>query len=310
MTAPSAAVPAVGLRQNTRGVLFMIAAVCLLSTMDAMMKWLTAGYTIPQIVFLRSVFSLLPLGLYLAFTVRNPMALYTTHYGTHVLRSLVGLTALGCLVYAFSRMPLASVVAIAFAAPLFVTLLAVLWLGERVGIRRWTSTVVGFLGVLVIVRPGQGDFNAAAWVAVAGTALYAMVQIFLRQMARTETSAAIVFYYLMVSLVITGVLMPWLWVSPTGGDWWIFVALGMIGGLGQICMTNAFRFAEVSVVAPLDYLAILFATGYGYLLWGELPDRWVWVGTAIIVGSGLYILHRESRLRLPRGLARRLMPRR
>lgn len=297
-------------RANIRGVWFMIGAVTLLSAMDAMMKWLTSGYSVPQIVFLRGVGSILPLGVYLACTVRNPMAFHTRRPAAHVLRAVVGLGALVTLVMAFARMPLANVVAIAFAAPLFVTVLAVMFLGEQVGVRRWTSTVVGFIGVLIIIQPGREGFNSAAWLALLGTGLYALVQIFLRQMARTETSAAILFYNLLVGLTLSGACMPFLWVTPTPLDWLIFAASGLVGGSGQICMVLAFRHGEVSVVAPLDYLAIIWATLYGYLIWGDIPGAGVWLGTTIVVGSGLYILHRESRLRLPRGLARRFVPRR
>lgn len=288
----------------------MIGAVSLLSSMDAMMKWLTEGYSIPQIVFLRSLGSLLPLGIYLAFTVNNPMAFYTRRPLAHIMRALVGLAALVALVLAFSMMPLANVVAIAFAAPLFVTILAVLMLGEKVGLRRWTSTLVGFGGVLIIIQPGGESFNQGAWLALFGTALYALVQIFLRQMARTETSAAILLYNLLVGVVVSGACMPFLWQTPTPLDWWIFAATGLVGGAGQICMVLAFRYGEASVVTPLDYLSIIWATLYGYIIWGELPGGGVWLGTAIVVASGLYIVHRESRLRLPRGLAQRFSPRR
>lgn len=281
-------------RDNRRGVVFMLLAVSLFSLGDAGVKWLSADYPVLQIVFLRSVAALLPLGCYLWF-VSGVRALYTRYPAKHLLRSLLGIGFVGCLFYAYAHLPLANVVAIHFAAPLFITALSMPLLGERVGAWRWSAVLVGFVGVLIMVRPRGEDFNSAAWVAVLGTLFYALAVIVVRRISRTETSGAIVFYNLMMAICLSGLATAFHWVPPTPLDWGFFLLIGSLGGMAQICITNAFRFGELSVVAPLEYLTILMATGLGYLIWGDLPDGWVWLGTAVVVASGLVILHRETR---------------
>ncbi len=295
---------------NATGIAYMVVAVTLFSAMDAMAKWLIASYPLLQIIFVRSVVALIPLSIYLYWLVGTASALRTRHPMKHVVRSVVGLVALGCFFYALQGMPLANVVAIGFAAPLFITALSVPLLDEPVGVRRWSAVLVGFAGVLIIVQPRGEGFNQFALVALCGTFFFALLVILLRKMSRTESSAAIVFYFMVISIVLTGFAMPWYWVQPQGGDWLIFIALGIVGGLAQICMTNAFRHGEAVVVAPFDYLSILWATLIGYWVWGELPNSWVWLGVVIVMASGLYILHREAALKLPRGIARRWQSRR
>jgi len=285
-----------GQRDNRRGVVLMLLAVTFFSMGDAGAKWLSADYPVLQVVFLRSIAALLPLGFYL--WLRAGMgSLRTRHPAKHLLRSLLGIGFVSCLFYAYAHMPLANVVAIHFAAPLFITALSMPLLGERVGPWRWSAVLVGFIGVLIMVRPRGVDFNLAAWVAVLGTLFYALAVIVVRRISRTETSAAIVFYNLAMAIAVSGAATVFFWIRPVGWDWLLFAFTGFVGGLAQICITNAFRLGEVSVVAPLEYLAILLATGFGYLIWGDIPGSWVWLGAAVVVGSGLVILHREARLR-------------
>lgn len=297
-------------KSNGAGIAWMIAAVTLLSAMDALAKWLSQRYPILQLVFMRSLLALIPLALYIAWRGDWRVALRTRRPMVHVVRSAVGIVSLVCFFTAFANLPLATAVTMAFTAPLFVTALSVPLLDERVGPRRWSAVIAGFLGVLVIARPGAGAYDPMILLPLAGAFLYALVIIFLRQMGRTESSSAIVFYYAVSAAAVSGLAMPWLWVTPQAEDLWLILAFGLFGGFGQIAITNAFRYGEVAVVAPFDYLALVWATGFGFWIWGDVPSLWVGVGAAIIVASGLYIVHRESRLGLARGLGRRLHPRR
>ena len=273
----------------------MLMATGLFATMNAVAKALGPGYSPIQLVCFRNLFALLPLGLMLwrrrAFgelKAHNPLG--------HLMRSLVGLASLGGYFYAFPRLPIATVVAISFAAPLFVAALSWPLLGERVGPRRVVAILVGFSGVLVILRPTAAGFDPTVVVVVAATLLYSLVMIFMRRLNRTETPSAIVFYYLTSSVVMTALVLPFVWVTPDLKGWLLLVALGLVGGLGQIAMTTAFRHGNAAVVAPFDYATILWATAIGWLAWGEWPGGHLWLGVAIIIASGLYITHREAQI--------------
>jgi len=318
-TAPSAAgiaeLPAIDALEQERaratghGISFMLLSVALFSGMDGLIKWLGADYPTLQIVFFRSLFAFVPLSFFL-FRSGSLAALKTRSLRGHILRAMVGLSAMSIFFYAFSKMPLANVVAIGFAAPLFVTALSVPLLGERVGPRRWTAIVIGFIGVLTMVRPDEGVFERVAWLALAGTVFYALAMIFVRRLSRTETSVAIVFYFSLACTLVSGAVLPFVWVTPDALGWTLLIAVGLIGGLAQLAMTNAFRLAEASVVAPFDYSAMLWTAMVGYLFWQEVPGLHIWLGVAVVVASGLYIAQREARLGLPRGVARRLQARR
>lgn len=280
-----------------RGIGFMILATALFSVMNALVKWLGPDYPTIQLLFFRNLFAMLPV-LVLLWRVGAIDALRTHRPLDHLWRALVGLTSAGCFFYALANLPFATVIAISFAAPLFVTAFSVPLLGEYVGPRRWAAVVVGFAGVLWIVRPGAETVDLTVVVAVVATVLYALVMIFVRRMNRTESPGAIVFYYLAASVLITGCGLPFVWVAPDVTGWLVLVALGVIGGLAQIAVTMAFRFADAAVIAPFDYVAIVWTSVLGFAVWGEVPASHVWTGLAVVIASGLYIAHREARLRL------------
>lgn len=275
------------------GIANIVAAVALFATMDALVKHLAPIYPVLQLVFFRSLFAFLPLSLLIARS-GGLGALRTSQPLGHVARSLAGLAAIFLLFLAFALLPLAEAVALSFAGPLFLTLLSIPLLGEQVGPRRWAAVVVGFLGVLVIVRPGAGVFGLEALVPLGGALAYAFAMVSVRKLARTETNAAIVFYFTLSCTVASAAALPFVWVAPQLADLPALVGVGLLGGVAQLFMTQAFRLAPAAVVAPFEYLAILLAVGYGYAFWGEVPDRWTLVGAAIVTASGLYILRREA----------------
>jgi drug/metabolite transporter (DMT)-like permease len=276
------------------GILAMLVAGLCFAVMDSLVKYVSPRVPLLQIAFFRSLFAFPPI-LVVALREGGLAQLRTRRPGDHALRSLFGLASLYCFFYAFSHMPLADAVGISFAAPIFITALSVPLLGEPVGIRRWSAVLVGFLGVLVVVRPGSGVFQPAAVMALLATLFYALAMIFIRRLGSTEGTVAIAFHYSLTCAVLTALSLPFLWVTPGAVDAALLVTIGTIGGVGQVFVTTAFRRAPAAVVAPFDYMSILYVSIIGYAVWHDVPDRYLWVGAAILVASGLYILHRETR---------------
>jgi drug/metabolite transporter (DMT)-like permease len=281
--------------ENRRGIFLMIAAVGAFSVMDTLIKWLSPTFPVMQILLFRTAFALVPIVLLIS-RLGGFRALKTRNYFGHLGRSLFSTMALIGFIYAFGQMPLADVVAIGFSAPLFITALSLPILGEHVGPRRWAAVWVGFLGVIVMVRPGAGVLDAVALVALAATVCYALGVISIRLLNRTETTAALAFYVNLNSLLTALIAVPFGFVWPTWMQTAQLIAVGLIGGLAQLLLTSAYRLAPVAVVAPFDYTAMLYVIGFGYLFFGDLPDRSLLVGALIVIAGGLYILHREARL--------------
>lgn len=294
----------------TTGIFLMLLAIGLFSTMDAMVKWLGQSYPTMQIMFFRSFFAFVPLALLIARMGGIAEALRVNNKRDHAIRCLVGLIGLSIFFYCFAHMKLADVVAISFAAPLFITALSVPMLGEHVGPRRWAACLVGFAGVLVMVNPGASLFGEMALLALVGTMFYALAIIYVRKLSKSETNASIVFYFTLTCVVVSGAVLPFQWVSPSPLDWALLIAVGLVGGLAQIIITQAFRLAEVSQVMPLEYTHMIWAVGFGFFIWAELPSLSTWIGVAIVTVSGLYIIYREAYLGRRRGVARRWHSRR
>ncbi|UEM02872.1 DMT family transporter [Skermanella rosea] len=284
--------------ETLRGIGLLTLALVAFAVMDVLIKWLSASYGTFQIVFFRSVFGLLPLCVLVA-TSGGIRLLRTSRPGGHVLRSLVGASALVCFFYAFKHMPLADVYAIHFAGPLFLTALSGPMLGEHVGWRRWSAVGVGFLGVVVMLQPGSGMFTPVALVPLLGAVFYAFAMIFVRKLSRTETNAAIVCYFTLTGVAVGAIGMAADWRTPDLPGFGLLAAVGILGGVAQIMMTQAFRSAPAAVLAPFEYTAMIWAVLFGYLVFADVPTSAVITGALIVSASGLYILHRETR-RQPR----------
>ncbi len=282
--------------QNARGATHMLAGICLFSVMDAMVKWLVADYPVHQIVFFRTVFALIPC-LYFVARLGGLAALRTKRPLVHFVRGIIGLAAMGCYFYAFALMDLADAKAILFSAPLFMTVLSIPLLGEKVGIFRWSAVLVGFLGVLVILEPGAEMMQVGALAAIGGAVLYALAMITVRHLSATDSAAAITFYFTLTGAVAgTAMVAAFGWVTPTLTDLALLAGVGVIGGVGQYSLTQAFRFAEATAIAPLEYMSMAWALLLGYLIWSDIPELEVFIGIALVVASGLFILYRERRL--------------
>lgn len=279
--------------QNGAGIASMLLAVLLYGLMDALIKVEAARYPVIEVVFFRSLFALLPL----ALLIRHGggwKSLATRQPRLQAIRAVVGFVSLVCFFQAFALMPLADVVAIGFAAPMFVTALSVPLLGEQVGWRRWSAVLTGFAGVLIMVRPGSGLFGLAAGVALLGTLTYSLSIIIIRRLSATDGSAPTVASFTCLSVLGAGAVLPFYWVTPTPSDWLLLTLTGLLGGAGQIAFTRAFALAPPVIVAPFDYANMLLATALGFAIWGDVPTVAVLVGAAIIIASGLYIVYREA----------------
>ncbi|MBU0726061.1 MAG: DMT family transporter [Alphaproteobacteria bacterium] len=283
-------------RANALGAIYMLGAILAFSVMDATIKWLALTYPVIHLVFFRNFFAFIPIGLMLAARRDRLAALKTRNWKGHALRAFLGLSAMILFFYAFALMPLAEVVAIAFSAPLFITALSVPLLGERVGPRRWAAVVVGFVGVLVILRPGTELFQPIATLPLLASVFLALSMIQVRKLTRTETNLALMTYVTAAGVLLTAGFLPFGWIWPAAMDWPLIVGMGIVGGGAQYLLTQAFRHAPAALIAPLEYSGIIWAGLLGYWLFGELPDVWVFIGSAIVIASGLYILHRETRL--------------
>ncbi len=278
------------------GIVLALLAVACFSGMDVLVKWQSATYAVVQVIFFRSVFAFLPLGIMTGFS-GGWRAVKPNDVWAHVWRSLIGLCAMASVFAAFSLMKLADVVAIVFAAPMFATALSVPILGEKVGPRRWFAVALGFLGVLIIIRPGTSAFEPAAVLALFGAACIGITTVYVRKLTRTETNASIIFSFTVTTTAASALLLPFFWKTPGAVDLTALCAIGLLGGIAQIFQTGAARHAEVATITPFKYTALLWAMFYGYLIFNEVPDGWTLVGAAIVAGSGLFIVLREAQLK-------------
>lgn len=278
--------------QPLRGLLYMAGAGFCLTLLDVAVKWLTTDYTPPQIAFIRYTIGIC-LAAAIASRAGGIATLRTRRPLGHLLRSALNLGTMLTFYYALARLPLADAISIGYAAPLFMTVLSVPMLRERVGPRRWIAVLIGFVGVVVILRPSSAGLDFGSLLALLSAFLYALTLITSRQLSGTESSHTILFYYSIAVLVATGAAMPWLWVTPSWNDLWVFLLVGVSGSIGQFCLNQAFRYSEVSLLAPIDYTGLVWATLFGWALWNQLPSLTVIVGSLIVVGSTLYIVNRE-----------------
>lgn len=279
------------------GIVLRVASMACMAAMYALVKMCgDRGVPVFEIIFFRNAFAFLPLGLYIWRTTGFEV-LRTRRPIGHLMRSVVGLTGMLCGFSAVQHLPLTEATALQFASPLFMTAMSAVLLSEPVGRHRWAAVIVGFIGVMIMARPIPGQMNVVgvtygllSAVGVAG----AMVAI--RQIADTERGPTIVFYFTLAGTVL-GLVGSWIggWVIPNGATLALLIAAGVVGGIGQLLLTEALRAAPVGVVAPFDYTQLVWAALLGLLIWGELPHPATIVGSLIVAGSGVYILHRELR---------------
>jgi drug/metabolite transporter (DMT)-like permease len=283
-----------GLGPNLQGALWLLLSCLGFSVMATFVKFAAREVSPFEITFFRCFFGLLVLAPAIAW--HGVGSLRTRHFGMHAWRGILGSIAMGCAYFGLSRMPLATYNALSFSKPLFAILLAVIVLHETVRWRRWAATFVGFLGVLVMMRPGTDAFDPNGLFALGDALSIAILITVLKKLPAYERPLAMLFYYGVVSSPIALVLAIPHWTWPTPEGWAMLVAIGAIGALSQYWWILAFRAGEASAVAPFDYSRLLFSAFFGLVFFAEVPDAWTWAGAALIVASTIYIARREAKV--------------
>ena len=276
-----------------RAMATMLVAVVAFSLMDAGLKLLSAHYPPFQIAALRGAASL-PWVLAWVLSSAGLRSLRPVQWRLHLLRGGMGIAMMGAFVYALRSLPLANAYSLFFIAPLLITALSGPMLGEQVGTRRWVAIAVGLVGMLVLLRPsGQGVFSPAALAVLLAATMYAVSAITVRWLAKTDTPQAMVTWLLVLMAVGAGALALPHWTPLRAEHLWLVAGVGLAGAVGQYTIIEAFRLGEASLLAPLEYTALVCGVLLDFVLWHTLPDRITWLGAAIIVASGLYLLRRE-----------------
>ncbi|MEG3637776.1 DMT family transporter [Magnetococcus sp. PR-3] len=279
------------LTPNVRGALWLVTSGLFFSTVGAIVKWTGSDLHALQIVFFRCLFGLILLS---PLLLRNRGAiLRTQRQGIHNLRALVGIFAMTTTFYAYANLPLADVTALSFTNPLFMIPLAVLFLGEKVHWRRWSATAMGFIGVLVMLRPGTAPFNPDLLAAIISPFLIAGVRVLIKSMATTEATFTIVGRYSIASTLLSMPLALWVWRWPTVETLLLLALASAIATLASAMMVRAYAAGEATAITPFDYTRLFFASGYGMMIFGEPTSLFTWIGAAIILAATLYIAHRD-----------------
>jgi len=277
-----------------RAMLTMLVAVAMFALMDAGLKQLSTHYPPLQVASLRGAASL-PLVLVWALATGGLAPLLRVRWSLHLLRGVLGVAMMATFVFAVSKLPLSTTYSIFFVAPLMITALSVPFLGEKVGPRRWTAIVIGLIGVIVLLRPtGQGMGSLAALAVLVAAVMYAISAITVRILARTDSTQSMMVWLMAMIALGAGALAWPEWVAIRREDLWLIAGIGVAGALGQYAITEAFRMGEASAIAPLEYTALVWGVLFDLTFWGVLPDAITWLGAAIIVASGLYLIRREK----------------
>ncbi|KAF1684945.1 DMT family transporter [Pseudoxanthomonas taiwanensis] len=284
-------------RSNLAAAAWMLAAIGCFSLMDAGMKLLSFHYPPLQVTVLRGAASL-PFVLAWVMATAGPRSILPRRWGLHLLRGVLGVAMIACFVYALRRMPLSTAYTIYFVAPLLVAALSVPLLGEKVGPRRWTAIAIGLVGVIVVLRPGvDGLVSLPGLMVLLAATAYAVAAVTVSLLTRTDTPQSMVVWFLAIMAMGAGLMAIPDGVPLARAPLPLGLGVGLMGALGQIALTAAFSRGEASLIAPLEYTGLVWVMAWDWLLWRTLPDAVTWVGAAIIMGSGLYLLHRERAVR-------------
>ena len=277
---------------NVRGLILMALAFFCFAAADAQAKFLTSSFHSMQIAWARQLGLFAGLFVYLA--IEGPSLFRTAHPVLQVLRGMIAVISATTFIFALGYVPLADAVAVSFVAPFLVTLFGALILREKVGIRRISAVTVGFIGTLIVIRPGSGALHPAVFLVVLAAAAFAARQIVSRYLAASDRTSTTVAYTACSAILILTIPLPFYWRTPQGFQEFAFLAgMAICAGAGELLVIRALQVAHAIVLAPVHYTLIVWGTFYGWLLFGQFPDGWTWLGTAIIVATGLYIMYRE-----------------
>ena len=279
------------LSKNQLGFLYMFISICAFSLMDIIVKW-SVDYPIGQVLFFRGFFGII---FYFFIIPRERLRNFyqTKRAGLHLLRCLSGLIALVSIFIALRELPLATVVSISFASPIFATILSIFFLSEKVGIFRWLAVVIGFIGILVITEPGITELNIYYIFPIIFCLGLSYVAITIRQLSSTEPVWLISFYFSLSITLLSLFTIPQGWVMPSFNHFILLSLVGIFGGVANLWLSQSYKYSEVSLVTPLKYLALVFAIFFGYLIWDEVPTIKTLMGALLVIISTLIIFRRE-----------------
>ena len=283
------------LSKNQLGFFYMFISVCAFSLMDVLVKW-SDTYPVGQVLFFRGFCGIIPI----LFLI--PKDRYLDFYKTnrsllHLKRCFAGLIALVSIFIALRNLPLAIVVSISFAAPIFTTIFSIFLLNEKVGLYRWLAVLVGFIGIIIITEPGFSSFNIYFIYPIIFCLGLSYVAIAIRQLSTTEPVWLISLYFSIAITLASLVTLPYGWVIPNFGDLILLMLIGVFGGVANLWLGQSYKLAEVSLVSPLKYLALVFAIAFGYFIWGEIPSFKTLLGAALVIISSIIIFRREIYLK-------------
>ena len=279
------------LTKNQLGFLYMFLSVCTFSVMDLLVKW-SSDYPTGEVLFFRGFFGLLPT--YFLIPKNKLKTFYTTERSKeHLFRCLMGLMALIAIVIALRELPLAVVVSLSYAAPLFITVLSIFLLSEKVGVFRWLAVLIGFVGVIIIAEPGFKGMNYLYFLPLIFCIGMAFVTITIRKLSTTEPIWLISIFFTITISIAGLATIPMGWIMPNFQDFILLTLIGVTGGSANLFLTQSYKLSEVSLVAPLKYLALVFAIIFGYLIWNEVPTVKTLIGAPLVVLASLIIFRRE-----------------
>ena len=287
------------LSKNQLGFLYMFMSICAFSLMDIIVKW-SVDYPIGQVLFFRGFFGII---FYFFIIPRERLHNFyqTKRPGLHFLRCTSGLVALVSIFIALRELPLATVVSISFAAPIFTTIFSIFLLSEKVGIFRWLAVIIGFLGILIITEPGITELNIYYIFPIIFCLGLSYVAITIRQLSSTEPVWLISFYFSLSITLLSFFTIPQGWVMPSFNHLILLSLVGIFGGVANLWLSQSYKYSEVSLVTPLKYLALVFAIIFGYFIWEEVPTLKTLIGASLVIISSFIIFRRE--LMLNKGLS-------
>jgi drug/metabolite transporter (DMT)-like permease len=290
-----------GLSPVTRACLLMTVGTVMFAAMHTAIRYTTQRVPPVEAAFFRNLFGLVVI---LPLLVRHGLGLFhTERLGLHVLRALLNVFSMLAFFCGLALTPLARATALSFTAPLFTALLSALFLGEVFRWRRWTAIICGFLGALVILRPGFQVLDTGALLVIGSSVLWSMALVDIKVLGRTESSLTITAYVTVLMIPMTLLPALFVWETPPLEMWVWLLFIGVIGTLGQIIVTDAVKLADMTVLMPFDFLKLVWATLFGIVIFAEVPDVYTWIGAAIVFSSSLYIVWREAKLRRAKSLA-------
>ena len=283
------------LTQNQIGVLYMVASVICFSIMDICIKWLNY-YPIGEVFFARFFIGLFPI--FFIIPKEKIFTFYKTKRpGLHAFRAITGSLAIIALFFGLRELPLADVISLTFGGPIFVTIGSILFLSEKVGIKRWAAVILGFAGMLLIVQPAFIELNYYYFSPIIFCIFFACVAISVRSLSKTEPIYRIAIYFTILNCLLGLATLPYGWVMPSNGDIIIFIIMSVCGSVGNLLLTQSYRISEASLVTPIKYLSLVFAIVFGFLIWNEIPKLLTILGSSLVIISSFIIFIRESQLK-------------